>query len=282
MNDKTQDISSPEEFSYKNLLAVLIKPQIIITFITAIAGPWTIAEVSNDIKEREIQSQIVTKIMELSSQTNSEEDFRKKINFLTTLVGDNEFGLQFPSIQELIENERRIEREGLQTQLDNKEEELLKQKAAYEANMEELERKKEELAKAADKNLQKEIAELESKTREARATYESLGSDVKIQQEKIHGLNQQVENLMQERVQVEEQLNKRLEDKDQDIRNLEEKLEATEKDLEIAREQIEKYEIAQNKPNAKTSPVGNDLAKLDQPQSFVTENQQSTRANVNR
>src|SRR4051812_47269204 len=187
---KTQGVPSTEEKFSGNLLQAFIKPQIIITFITAIAGPWTIAAVSNDIKEREIQSQIVTKIMELSSQASSEEDFKKKINFLTTLVGDNDFGLEFPSIPELIENERRIEREDLRRELDDKEEELLKQKAEYQARMDELERKKEELGKAADKKLEKEIAELESKAQAAKATYETLESDVKIKQDRINGLNE--------------------------------------------------------------------------------------------
>ncbi|HEX5056376.1 MAG TPA: hypothetical protein VFX02_07740, partial [Gammaproteobacteria bacterium] len=239
--------ASEEKFS-GNLLEALIKPQIIIAFITAIAGPWTIAEVSNDIKEREIQSQIVTKIMELSTQASSEEDFQKKINFLTTLVGDNDFGLEFPSIQELIENERRIEREDLRKELDDKEEELLKQKAEYQAHMEELERKKEELGKAADKKLEKEIAELESKAQAAKQSYESVEADVKIKQDRINGLNEQVVNLMQERAQAEESMNKLLQEKDTDIANLKQKLDATTKDLELARDQLKKLELAQNKP----------------------------------
>jgi hypothetical protein len=53
---------------------------------------------------------------------------------------------------------------------------------------------------------------------------------------------------MQERIQVEEHLNKLLQDKDTDITTLKQKLETTEKDLALAREQLKKIEVAQNKP----------------------------------
>ena len=247
---------------------LVFKPQIVVAFLTAIAGPWTVVKVSEGIehtkihsaelvKQRELQSEILTKIMEYASKENGDSTSSlQKISLLTSLVNDNKdtFGLTFPSIEDQIESKQRIERELLKKQLSTKETKLSEQKALIEAKENDLSTKRKELQEIISKQqklegdikkfkvnreaniaLNKELAKqrdekqkiittLESETEESKTKLASLEADVRIKQNEIDSLSKRVAEIVKENNQYAERIKSLTENKDADITKLKNEL----------------------------------------------------------
>jgi hypothetical protein len=112
------------------LLQVLLKPQIIVAMLTAVAGPLTVVLVNQQMQEtkiasaqlenqRSLQTQILTEMMRLANEGGVDVQSLQKISLLTSFIKDNQdsFGLVFPSVPELITQAQRLERNNINMEL---------------------------------------------------------------------------------------------------------------------------------------------------------------------
>lgn len=261
----------------EKLLDLILKPQVVIAFITAIAGPITVIAVSNGIentkirsaellKQRELQSQILTRIMDhASKETGYDTQSLNRISLLTDLVNDNHdtFGLSFPSIEEQINSKRRIEQEAIKRQLSEKElqldlhEKALEgQQAVLQSKENELEKLKQDIAKvkrnrsvnrelnqklAAERDQkQKQLDILKEQNSQTQLRYSQIEKEVGNKQSKIALLSEQIKEVQLAQVEKDEHvkgLNKKIEELSQALAEANVQIESEQKRVQEVTEE---------------------------------------------
>lgn len=176
---------------------------VITVLITAIAGPISVTSVNNSIKNKEIQKDIIYKVLEYTDKTNfAQTESLEKIGIIAKMVDNNKnvFGLDFSKTDEAFKEFYNIRSQfgltSLQSELNQKKQETNQLKSLYTADSTKLERAKGE---KQDLNAQlialKEARDLTAAQKEVQKEQERLLKEqIQSQEKAMSLLNESIGN----------------------------------------------------------------------------------------
>ncbi len=88
-------------------LSKFLTPSVLTVIITAIAGPFVVNLINEDLKNKELQKEVIEKMLDYTSQTDfSKPESLEKITLIAKMVDENReiFGLSFAQTDSTIQN----------------------------------------------------------------------------------------------------------------------------------------------------------------------------------
>jgi chromosome segregation protein len=94
-------------------------PPVLIALITAIVGPLTLFHFEDVNQKRELQEQLLSKVLDHATASENENGYLDRLAIVIALVEDNEdeFGLTFPSAEEIVSKRQQLTVQRLESQL---------------------------------------------------------------------------------------------------------------------------------------------------------------------
>lgn len=92
---------------YNNVLSRFLSPSVITVVLTAILGPIAINWVNQDMKKKELQQQVIEKMLNYTAETDfSKPESLEKVAIIARMVGENKeiFNLSFEETDSVIQN----------------------------------------------------------------------------------------------------------------------------------------------------------------------------------
>jgi len=207
-NKNNQDNNETSQLSFtKRLLERLTSTTLLVALVTTVVGSYAAVKFGENIENRKLQTEIISKLMELVGENEINDIVIERIMLLTSLVEDNkDFDLEFPTLDEIHKNKKDIIKQQLKDAANEKQLVINKLSKQIGKNNKDLKEKEDrlkwlEINRAANKDQINELANAKKSQKEA------LEKQDKKYKDEISLISKSIAQIKRERDQTENNIN---------------------------------------------------------------------------